>query len=51
MAQQRLEQIRTHKPVRFNRLLQRKDGTVIQVEISTAKMSDDRYFEIIRDLT
>ena len=51
LAQQRLEQIRAHKPVRFNRLLQRKDGTVIPVEISAVKMSDDRYFKIIRDLT
>jgi hypothetical protein len=32
-------------------LLQRKDGTVIPVEISATKMSDDRYFEIVRDLT
>jgi PAS domain S-box-containing protein len=51
LAQQCLEQLRSHKPVRFNRLLQRKDGTVIPVEISAVKMSDNRYFEIIRDLT
>ncbi len=51
LAQQCLEQIRTRTPVRFNRLLQRRDGTVIPVEISAVKMSDDRYFEIIRDLT
>ena len=51
LAQQCLEQIRAHKPVRFNRLLQRKDGTVIPIEISAVKMSDNRYFEIIRDLT
>jgi PAS domain S-box-containing protein len=51
LAQQRLEQVRSNKPVRFNRLLQRKDGTVIPVEISATKMSDDRYFAIVRDLT
>jgi len=51
LAQQSLEKIRAHEPVRFNRLVQRKDGTVIPVELSAVKMSDDRYFEIIRDLT
>ena len=51
LAQHCLEQIRSHKPVRFNRLLQRRDGTVIPVEISAVKMSDNRYLEIIRDLT
>jgi len=51
LAQQCLEQIRSHKPVRFNRLLQRRDGTVIPVEISAVKMSNNRYLEIIRDLT
>jgi PAS domain S-box-containing protein len=50
LAQQRLEQVRAHKSVRFNRLLRRKDGTVIPVEISATKMSDDRYFGIVRDL-
>ena len=51
LAQQSLERIRADKPVRFNRSLQRKNGTVILVEINAVKMSDDRYFEIIRDLT
>jgi PAS domain S-box-containing protein len=50
LVQQRLEQVRYDKPLRFNRLVQRKDGTVIPVEISTTKMSDDRYFAIVRDL-
>jgi PAS domain S-box-containing protein len=50
LAQQRLEQVRYDKPLRFNRLVQRKDGTVIPVEISATKMSDDRYFAIVRDL-
>ena len=50
ITQQRLEQIRSEKHLRFTRLLQRKDGTVISVEISAVKMSDNRYFEIIRDL-
>lgn len=51
LAQQRLEQVRHDKPLRFKRLLQRKDGTVIPVEISATKMSDDRYFVVVRDLT
>ena len=48
--QQRLEQIRTEKHLYFNRLLQRKDGTVISVEISATKMSDDRFLGIIKRL-
>ena len=51
LAQQRLEQLRSGKPLRFNRLLQRKDGTVVRVEISATKMSDDRFFGIVRELT
>ncbi len=51
LAQQRLEQVRFDKPLRFNRLLLRKDGTVILVEISATKMSDDRYVAIVRNLT
>jgi PAS domain S-box-containing protein len=51
LAQQRLEQVRFDKPLRFNRLLQRKDGTVIPVEISETKMSDDRYIAVVRDLS
>jgi PAS domain S-box-containing protein len=51
IAQQRLEQLRSEKDLRFNRLLQRKDGTVISVEISATKMSDDRFLGILRDLT
>jgi PAS domain S-box-containing protein len=47
-AQQCLEQIRAHQHLRFNRLIQRKDGTVIPIEISAVKMSDDRYLKIIR---
>ena len=51
LAEQRLEQVRSDKPVLFDRLLQRKDGTVIPVEISATKMSDDRYVAVVRDLT
>jgi PAS domain S-box-containing protein len=51
IAQQRLEQIHSEKNLRYNRLLQRKDGTVISVEISATKMSDDRFLGILRDLT
>lgn len=51
VAQQRLDQVRYDKPLRFNRVLQRKDGTVFPVEISATKMSDDRYVAIVRDLS
>lgn len=51
IVQQRLEQIRSEKDLRYNRLLQRKDGTVISVEISATKMSDDRFLGILRGLT
>ncbi|MEP6957809.1 MAG: PAS domain S-box protein [Nitrospirota bacterium] len=51
VAQQHLDQVRFDKPLRFNRLLQRKDGTVFPVEISATKMSDDRYVAIVRDLS
>jgi PAS domain S-box-containing protein len=50
LAQQRLEKVRCDNPLRFKRLLQRKDGTVIPVEISATKVSDDRYFAVVRDL-
>lgn len=50
LTQQRLDQIRTGKHLYFNRLLQRKDGTVISVEISATMMSDDRILGIIRGL-
>ena len=51
LAQQHLEQVRYDKPLRVIRLLQRKDGTVIPVEIITTKMHDDRYVAIVRDRT
>jgi len=51
IAQQRLEQLRSEKNLRYTRLLQRKDGTVISVEISATKISDDRFLGILRDLT
>lgn len=47
--QHRLDQVREGKPVRFTRLLQRKDGTVISVEVSATKMSDNRYLAIMRN--
>jgi len=50
-AQQYFEQIRHDKPLRFNRLLLRKDGTVISIEVSATKLSDDRYFSVVRDLS
>jgi PAS domain S-box-containing protein len=51
IAQQRLEQLCSEQNLRYTRLLQRKDGTVISVEISATKMSDDRFLGIFRDLT
>ena len=48
LTQQRLEQIRTEKHLYVNRLLLRKDGTVISVEISATRMSDDRFLGIIK---
>jgi len=50
LAQQRLDQIREGKPLRLQRLAQRKDGTTIPVEISATKMSDSRYLAIVRAL-
>jgi PAS domain S-box-containing protein len=49
--QQRLEQLHEGKPLCFVQLLQRKDGTVISVEVSASKMSDNRCLIIIRDHT
>ena len=51
LAQQRLEQLRAEKNLRYTRLLQRKDGTVISVEITATKLSDDRFVGLLRDLT
>ena len=51
LTQSYFEQIRHDKPLRFNRLLQRKDGTVVPVEVSATKLSDDRYFGVVRDLS
>jgi PAS domain S-box-containing protein len=50
-AQQRLEQLHEGKPLCFVQLLQRKDGTVISVEVSASKMSDNRCLIIVRDRT
>ena len=48
LTQQRLGQIRTETHLYFNRVLQRKDETVISVEISATKMSDDCFLGIIK---
>ena len=50
-AQQRLEQLHEGKPLRFTHVLQRNDGTVISVEVSASKMSDNRFLIVVRDLT
>ena len=49
-ARQCLEQLREHKTLCVKRLLQRKDGTAISVEIRGRKMSDNRYFAIVQEL-
>jgi len=51
LAQQRLNRLRFGKPLRFTRLVQRKDGTVIPVEITATRMSNSRYVAVVRDLT
>ncbi|MDE3042853.1 MAG: PAS domain S-box protein [Nitrospirota bacterium] len=51
LAQQRLDQLHSDQPLRFERLLQRKNGTLIPVEISATKMSDDRYVAVVRNLS
>jgi PAS domain S-box-containing protein len=48
MAQQCLEQLREGKTLCLRRLIQRKDGTAISGEIRGRKMSDARYFAIIK---
>ena len=50
MAQQCLEQLREGKPLCVKRLLQRKDGTAILVEIRGRRMSDNRYVAILQPL-
>ena len=50
-VQQRLDQLHEGKPLRFTHVVQRKDGTVISVEVSASKMSDNHCLIIVRDLT
>ena len=50
-VQQRLDQLHEDKPLRFTHVVQRKDGTVISVEVSASKMSDNHCLIIVRDLT
>ena len=50
-VQQRLDQLHEGKPLRFTLVVQRKDGTVISVEVSASKMSDNHCLIIVRDLT
>jgi len=47
---QRLGQVKEGKPVRFERRLQRKDGSIIAIEVSASKISDNRYLGIVREL-
>ncbi len=51
MALRFLEQLRQGKPLRLRRLVQRKDGTVIFAEIRGRKMSENRYFAILEQVT
>ncbi|HEY6262373.1 MAG TPA: PAS domain S-box protein, partial [Nitrospiraceae bacterium] len=50
-VQQRLDQLHASKPLRFIHVGQRKDRTVMSIEVSVSKMSDDRCLIIVRDLT
>ncbi|HEX6826368.1 MAG TPA: PAS domain S-box protein, partial [Nitrospiraceae bacterium] len=50
-VQQRLMQLHKGKTLRYTRAVQRKDGTVISVEVSASMMSDHRCLIIVRDLT
>jgi PAS domain S-box-containing protein len=50
MAQQCLQHLREGKSLCMRRSVQRKDGTVIYVEIRARKMSDNRYFAIVEKL-
>jgi PAS domain S-box-containing protein len=50
MTQQFLDQLREGKTLCLKRWLQRKDGTVISVEMRGRKMSDNRYFAIVQPL-
>jgi PAS domain S-box-containing protein len=49
-AKQCLEQLRKGRTLRLKRLFKRKDGVAISVEIKGRKMSDNRYFAIVRPL-
>ena len=48
---QRLSQVKEGIATRFERRLRRKDGTIISIEVSASKVSDNRYLGIIRELT
>jgi PAS domain S-box-containing protein len=48
MAQQCLEQLREGKTLCFKRLIHRKDGSAISAEIRGRRMSDNRYFAIVK---
>jgi PAS domain S-box-containing protein len=45
----RLEQLQQGQPLRFPQMVQQKDGTVISVDVSASKMSDNRCLMIVRD--
>jgi len=46
-----LPQTMEGKSTRFERRLRRKDGTIISIEVSASKISDNRYLGIVRELT
>lgn len=48
---QLLPQLREGKSTRFERRLRRKDGTIVPIEVSASKISDNRYLGIVRELT
>jgi PAS domain S-box-containing protein len=50
-ALERLAAIRAGSPLRFERLMRRKDGGHFPVEVSLTKVSDNRLLGIVRDIT
>lgn len=51
LAQQRIEAARAGQTLRFERLLRRKDGSSVPVEVSLTRISDNRLLAIVRDIT
>src|SRR5207247_2738480 len=50
-GRQRLARIACGTSVSFERQMRRKDGSVVQVEVSVVRLGDGRVQEIVRDIT